>query len=202
MGLCSGAYFAFQSAARLADPALVGCVAINPLTFYWKEGMSLNASPAHQVQAYRDCTAAFFQPGKWLKLLSGRSKHGIAGAVRMLAGGLLGRAWPRRPAPKEGGDVPDFPLAHPDREDLPGDLDRIVRAGRHLACFFSRSDPGYGLLELHAGRKVNSLCRAAGMSLHFIEDADHTFSRRAARAALATALVEHLSRRYLAPGEG
>src|SRR5262249_32294049 len=34
MGLCSGAYAAFQSAAQLSSPVLVESVLMNPLTFY------------------------------------------------------------------------------------------------------------------------------------------------------------------------
>ena len=45
MGLCSGAYAAFQSAAQFTDPELVECVLINPLTFFWRDGMSLEFAP-------------------------------------------------------------------------------------------------------------------------------------------------------------
>ncbi|MEP7313512.1 MAG: alpha/beta fold hydrolase, partial [Pseudomonadota bacterium] len=38
-GICSGAYHSFKSA--LAGPKLASIVVINPLTFFWKEGMSL-----------------------------------------------------------------------------------------------------------------------------------------------------------------
>ena len=91
--------------------------------------------------------------------------------------------------------------SHPPREDLPGDLRRIARAGRHLAFFFSRSDPGYGLLDLYARREVDALRRAGGLSLYFFDDADHTFSRRAARLALVRAIADHLERRYPRPAE-
>jgi pimeloyl-ACP methyl ester carboxylesterase len=200
MGLCSGAYAAFQSAARLRDPVLVECVAINPLTFYWQEGMSLDHSPAHRLQELHDAATAVFKPEKWLKLLSGRSKIGITGVLRR----FLDR-WRRRGAaePEEAlrdPETADFPLAHPFPEDLPGDLERIVRANRHLGCFFSRSDPGYRLLVHHARRKVSELCRSGRMSVHFIEQADHTFSRRPLRRALGEAIAEHLYRRYPAPG--
>src|SRR5262249_52103691 len=135
---------------------------------------------------------------KWLKLLSGRSKMGIAGALKI----LVGRWRLRKPA---GGSGPssrrDLPVdgwpSHPLRDDLPGDLERVAKAGRHLACFFARSDPGYGLLQLHARRKVDELCRAGNLDLHFLDDADHTFSRRAARRALGQVIAEHLGRRYL-----
>jgi hypothetical protein len=44
---------------------------------------------------------------------------------------------------------------------------------------------------------VDELRRAGGLSLFFLEDADHTFSRLAQRRALVQAITEHLGRRYL-----
>jgi hypothetical protein len=44
---------------------------------------------------------------------------------------------------------------------------------------------------------VSELCRSGKVSVHFIDDADHTFSRRCRRQALGQALAEHLARRYL-----
>jgi alpha-beta hydrolase superfamily lysophospholipase len=198
LGLCSGAYAAFQSAAQLADPGLVESVLINPLTFFWREGMSLDASPALQLRSFQHYWASVWQPAKWLKVLSGRSKIGIAGAMR-----LLGQHWRLRGAPgnkgRAGGRTaaPDGPPSHPLQEDLPGDLERVVKAGRHLACFFARSDPGYGILTFYARRKVQELRRAGRLSLYFLDGADHTFSGRGPRRALAEALAEHLGRRYL-----
>ncbi len=69
IGLCSGAYAAFQCAVWLSDTTLVESVVINPLTFWWKEGMSLDVSPARRIQAFDDCLASLFKPKKWLKLL-------------------------------------------------------------------------------------------------------------------------------------
>jgi pimeloyl-ACP methyl ester carboxylesterase len=197
LGLCSGAYAGFQSAVWLPSPALVESVLINPLTFYWKEGMSLDASPAEQLETYRGCLQSLWQPRKWLNLLTGRNKFGITGAVRILLGR---RALPERPGSKvvsPAEDAPGVPLAHPEREDVPGDLRRIARAGRQLACFFAQGDPGHALLQYTAQREVNELCSVGKMSVSFIDGADHTFTRRAARRALIEAIGHYLSRRYL-----
>jgi pimeloyl-ACP methyl ester carboxylesterase len=199
MGLCSGAYFAFQSAAQLGDPALVESVAINPLTFWWKDGMSLDISPGRRIEAFHDVVSALFKPGKWLKLLSGRSKNGIKAVMQIVAGWWQMRS--RKTARPVADTSTDVLSSHPQEEDLPGDLVRIAQTGRHLAFFFSRADPGYGLLQFHAQRKARALCRAGKMSVHFIEDADHTFSRRDWRRALGEAIREHLVRRYAQRGQ-
>jgi len=197
MGLCSGAYAAFQSAAQLSRPILVESVLINPLTFFWREGMSLQSSTVAQLQSFQDGMTSLRRPGKWLKLLSGRSKIGILGAIRMLlARWRLGNRSRHQTAARSEEAISDGPLSHPLHEDLPDDLERVSKAGRYLSCFFARSDPGYGLLMLGAKQKVKELLRAGRMSLYFFDDADHTFSRRPARRALAQAITDHLGRRY------
>jgi hypothetical protein len=77
------------------------------------------------------------------------------------------------------------------------DLDRIVHADRRLTFFFSRSDPGYRLLMFHAKRRVNELVRAGKIDLHFIENADHTFSARVPRQEAIRAISDHLCGRYV-----
>lgn len=201
LGLCSGAYAAFQSAAQMANPVLVESVLLNPLTFYWKEGMSLEASPARQVKSYHHYMTSVWQPRKWLKFLSGRSKIGLAGAAKMLLGRWRLRRQARRTAPPHpGGTAGAVPLCHPPVEDLPGDLERIAQAGRHLAVFLAPTDPGYRILTTFARRQVNRLRGRGKMSLSFVAGADHTFSGRDSRRALAQALTEHLCRRYPEPG--
>src|SRR5206468_653836 len=116
------------------------------------------------------------------------------GVVRILW--ILLAVWRRGQSAAKESEGGDDLWSHPTKEDLPGDLERIARAGRHLACFFSRSDPGYPLLTFSAAKKVEEMSRAGRLSVHFIEDADHTFTRRAARQALEGAILEHLCRRY------
>ncbi len=94
MGLCSGAYAAFQSAAQIQNPALVESILINPLTFFWKEGMSLDVSPVKQLVSAHYYLDAALQPAKWLRLLRGQTKIGFVGAVKVVLRklGVLGLA--------------------------------------------------------------------------------------------------------------
>ena len=89
MGLCSGAYAAFQSAAQLANPVLVESVLINPLTYFWKDGMSLDHTQNGRLNAMHYYLNAVLDPKKWLRLLSGNSQLGIIGGVKMLVRRLL-----------------------------------------------------------------------------------------------------------------
>lgn len=199
MGLCSGAYAAFQSAAQLSSPLLVESVLINPLTFFWREGMSLEASPAARLQSWTDSLAALRRPEKWLRVLTGRSKMGFTGVLKILRDRWKLRDQFGGSNPAEDDEAAAHLPSHPSREDLPGDLRRIAAANRHLACFFARSDPGYGLLMFSAKRMVRELRRTGRMSVYCFDGADHTFSRRTPRRTLIQAIAEHLCRRYLPP---
>jgi alpha-beta hydrolase superfamily lysophospholipase len=189
MGLCSGAYVAFQSAAQLVTGQLAASVLINPLTFYWQPGWTLESSPAARHSIVQYYLGSALQPKKWLKLLAGRTKIGFLGSLGILAQ----RFDPRHQSNgTDSGQANAAALGHPVTNDLPGDLDRAVQSHRRLACFFAEGDPGFSLLMSSARRKVKQLCRAGKMSLHFIKDADHTFSRHASRQALLEAIAAYL----------
>ncbi|MBI2808360.1 MAG: alpha/beta fold hydrolase [Planctomycetes bacterium] len=194
MGLCSGAYVAFQSAGQVTDPALIEAILVNPLTFFWKDGMKIEDSSSKHHSDFLYYKSAALQPRNWLKLLRGQTSIGIGGAVKLVAR-QLGFRKPRVDA--TGGTDKPHALGHPAVDDLNGDLERVEAKSRHLACFFSRSDPGWSLMTYQAGRMVNRLCAAGRLSVDFIEDADHTFSQQHAREEFLNAVARHLTKRYV-----
>ena len=201
MGLCSGAYAAFQSAAQIQNPVLVESVLINPLTFFWKDGMSLEASPVKQLLSNHYYSWAAMQPTKWLKLFSGQSKIGIVGAIKIVLRKLGVLRLPSNSARVPPNDCTDITrLGHPQAEDVPGDLDRIVNSKRTLAMFFATTDPGYSILTFYAKRKVKQLRQSGRLNVSFIPDADHTFSTRAARQTLGREVSDYLCQRYKTRG--
>jgi pimeloyl-ACP methyl ester carboxylesterase len=193
MGLSSGAYAAFQSAAQIPNRSLVESVLINPLRFYW----NATKSPSDSLFPFDFYRSVAFEKTRWLKLISGRSRIGVMGAIKVLGANF--RLW------KLFGGCKDYSVteaekngtfSHPLRDDLPGDLKKIVGLNRNLAMFFSRSDPGFHVLNYHAKRTADELQAAGKLKISFIEDADHTFSRRAAREDLIQAVAAHLRDRY------
>jgi hypothetical protein len=128
------------------------------------------------VRRYRSVLKSLSQPGWWLRLLR-----------------RVARPWQAGRSPEASAVA----AAHPLPEDLRGNLQRIAAADRQLTFFFARSDPAQRSLTLHAKREVKRLQRAGKLSLHFIEDADHSFTRRAHRLQLIAAIVDHLQRRYV-----
>jgi pimeloyl-ACP methyl ester carboxylesterase len=200
MGLCSGAYVAFQAAAQIQNPVLVASVLINPLTFFWKIGMTVDDSPVAQLVSIHYYIGAALEPSKWLRLLTGRSQIGIAEAIKIVLRkvGLLRLLQPAARIHSNDRSTVVGP-SHPHKEDLPGDLDRIVRKRRNLAMIFSTTDPGYSILTFHAKRKVKQLRRSGRLNVGFIAAANHTFSTRAAQQTLSREISDYLCRRYRQP---
>lgn len=197
MGLCSGAYFAFQSGVQMDDPAIVESVLINPLTFFWKDGMTLETSSAREHHVFDYYWRSAMKPANWLKLFSGQTKIGIGGAIRMFLHRWRSRGGSATDA--AASESPSAVVGHPLREDLSADLERIARRGRPLTCFFASADPGWGLMTFQARHKVDELRASGALSVTILDDADHTFSFRVPRAKLMAAIREGLEKRYLNP---
>ncbi|WP_395753060.1 alpha/beta fold hydrolase [Prosthecobacter sp.] len=193
MGLCSGAYVAFQSAAQLPHPALIEGILINPLVFFWKEGMTLKDANIDQLVAWREYWNSIFKWSQWKMLLTGRTRTGFAGSLKRFAGHLMPRfSKPSTPS----AFAPQLDYGHPARKDLPGDLQRVVAAGRRLALFVSDNDPGHFLLMYQARRKATQLMKQGKLQCHFIANADHTFSTAQARQTFYRSLTEYLRQRF------
>lgn len=193
LGLCSGAYGAFQAAAQFTNPALIESVLINPLAFFWKEGMSINSPEHKELAAFRYYATVALQPAKWWKLISGRTRVGIYDIIKILT-----KRWSNR-SQRNGTSCAschkhdrDREVGHPQRDDLSFDLKRAVGSGRHLSFFFSADDPGYGILMYRSWGVVKVLRRSGAVTINFIQNADHTFSRRQSRKSIVESIVNHL----------
>ncbi|WP_127560737.1 alpha/beta hydrolase [Saccharospirillum alexandrii] len=179
-GICSGAHHALHTA--LKQPGLVQRLAIiNPLTFYWRPGLSLDIpreSSTHQDTAYY--RQAMKDPKRWIKLLKGQASLGyIAGyAVRFtrkrlaaLGDQLSGMVRP----------IPDTALNR--------DLQQLVRAGVEVNFVFSDRDPGWDILADETRLPKTKLARKLGVRIHPVTEANHTFSWYRSRAVVAQLLA-------------
>lgn len=181
LGLCSGAHNAFHTRLALADAPIAELVLINPVTFHWVEGMSLEgATRAYDALAYRK---SMKDPSRWLKLLRGDVNFGRLFAVAL--------SWPAGAA-RKGYDalcetfVPRFgpPLAR--------DLGRLEGLGCPLTLVVSEGDPGRDLLMSGAPRTAKRAIRAGRVRVETIAGADHTFTQWQGRDELVARLVAHL----------
>ncbi len=197
LGLCSGAYVAFQAAARLTHPSIIEGILINPLVYFWKEGMTINDTNTDQLVAWREYWNALFKWSQWKMLLTGKTRMGFTGSLKRFVGHLTPRfqRFGRSAAPNEKPE-PQSDYAHPARKDLPGDLSRVAAAERTLAMFVSDNDPGHFLLMYQARRKATQLMKQGKLQCHFIHQADHTFSTAQARQTFYRSLTGYLHHRF------
>lgn len=197
-GLCSGAYAAFQSAAQLNDPSVVESILVNPLTFFWREGMTIDDDPARHLIRRHYYLSAIRDPGKWFRFLGGRSKTSFTTAARIVAQNVEMLLLPKRQcsSKKLRTTTPTSYPSHPAQRDVVADLRRVSALNRHLTMYFSESDPGYMILRHFAGREVARSQRSGSLEIRFFSQADHTFSRSQARMRLIESLVSHFQRRY------
>ena len=178
MGLCSGAHASFHAALDSEAP-IVESVLINPLTFYYQRGMSLD-QPARQYGQWQWYMRSARRVDRWAKLLRGQVQIGaIFRAVAQRFRDELGTLRRRRRG-----------------DDLDGDLRRISASGRKITFVFSRFDPGYDILMFNAAPAVKHLRRNGTLQLWRIDDADHTFQTRHSREVMIDSVTRHLAERY------
>jgi len=179
LGLCSGGYHAFEAA--VAGQRVASCVVINPLTFAWREGMSLDGPPfEHELTSlasrYR---RQVLTREVWLRLARGDIDVGFVARV------VVRRLWkPVRLAFARLARA----LGIAREGDLVQKLHRAAAQGTRLDFVFAAGDPGQALLREQAGHALRRLVEAARVSIHTIADADHTFTRLHARARLVVLL--------------
>jgi len=196
MGLCSGAHTAFHAGLDLAGHRVAECALINPLTFYYKRGMSLRQPTYKHHTRWQDYMTSIRSPARWLKLMRGESDvrsifSSVVTQARIRIAAKM-RSWRRRWIPA------DATMTTVD--DLETDLPRLLVSGRKLTFVFSRMDPGYALLTTGGGDTIKKLIREKRIAIRFIEGADHTFSARFPRCELIGTIVQHLVQRYRSAG--
>ena len=196
MGLCSGAHTAFHAGLDLTRHPVAECALINPLTFYYKRGMSLRQPTYQHHRRWQEYMTSIRSPRHWLKLIRGESDalgifYFVVAQARIRIAAKI-RLWRRR------WNLADAAMTTED--DLETDLPRLLAAGRELTFILSRMDPGYALLTTGGGDTVKKLIREKRMVIRFIGGADHTFSIRLPRCELIGTIVQHLVQRYRSAG--
>ena len=165
VGLCSGAYNAVRAAAE--GQPIDGIIPINPLTFFWKEGMSLDYPPHKVVADARRYSTAVMRLESWKKVLRREVKLGpVAQVVLRRAAGSVTRHV--RDAART--------IGRPFPEDLGTDLERIAKRGGRIRFVFAAGDPGADLLDGQGGSAVGRLRRRGALTVDTIDGPDHTFT--------------------------
>jgi alpha/beta superfamily hydrolase len=183
-GICSGAYHSLKAA--VAQYPLAQVILINPLTFFWKPGMSLRYPEyrvAQDIQRYRKTALTL---ASWKKLVTGRvDLLNLVGVLTRSASARLGG--PIRALARLAGR----PLA----DDLPTELRTVLKGSIDLQFVFSAQDPGLELLRTQGGARVRSMQERGQISVSLVEGANHTFTDLLKRRILLQLLVEKVRAR-------
>jgi pimeloyl-ACP methyl ester carboxylesterase len=181
LGLCSGGYNAFKAA--VAGVALDGVVLINPLTFFYKPGMSLDAAPYHVTEEATRYTRRMYSLDAWKKLLRGDVHLDALTRVMARRIGLYARDRARALARHAGIKLGD---------DLALELQDVTRRNVSLRFIFAADDPGVSLLKNQGGATVDKLRRKGQLGIDLIAGADHTFTPLWSQPLVIDTLAAHL----------
>jgi pimeloyl-ACP methyl ester carboxylesterase len=184
MGLCSGAYAAFH--ASLVDERVSGIVLVNPQTFDFSEGDTIDIARRRNFQEARHYRHALRSVPSWKKAL--RGDVDIAHVASVVAGraGDLARKQLKRVGERFGAaELP--PLARAFHGLCDRDVDCLL--------VYGADDPGREHLDDQLGRELEKLRKRSSFRLEIVDGPDHTFTPLWSQELLATLVSEHLERR-------
>jgi alpha-beta hydrolase superfamily lysophospholipase len=184
LGLCSGAHAAYHTCLQREDEPVDEVILINPLVFYWSEGMSLETTRHFEdLVAYK---RSMKDPQRWMKLVRGQvDLKRLAEVVAAHAAATL------RASTKLAGEW----LGIGKGTRLAQDMARVV-AKRHITLMVAEGDPGRDILMHEARRVVRQASRAGRLRIEAIPEADHTFTQSRPRQDLVERILRHVTARY------
>ena len=191
-GLCSAAFLAWHAAQ--AHHAIHDLVLINPQTFHWTEGDSLDVSPLqeqYEVNHYRQSARS---PEKWLKLLRGEVNLWYV-AVLMLKR-IVGSGHDRLQslAVRRGWGHAGSATSRA--------LQSIAERGGTVSFVFSGEDPGISYLQRELGASMREMLRRGYLRVSTVAGPDHSFTPRSATRRLASEIAAALGRPIVRAGAG
>ena len=191
MGLCSGAYFSFHAALELDELDISEAILINPLTFYWEQGTTIENSPTKGFSNWNWYKLALTKPTSWIKLAKGNIdfKSLYMAIKNRITTKLKLNFLPSFTQKQNNFDM--------HKQQLAMDLTKITDRNIHLQFVLARNDPGYDILTTNAGRKLSKLRKQNKINIEFIENADHTFSKYKPRQDVIDFIINHFKEKLV-----
>jgi len=185
-GICSGAYTAFRFGLGTTPYKIVDTLLINPLTFYWEQGMSLSMDSLklkaiRKLSHYRE---SVYNRKQWTKLLKGEISRKATANIVLTQMKLFVKSYTKNLMEK----------VYPQTDSqLSADIKNYFSVGRHLSLFFSKTDPGLDIIKADARKILKKGINEKKIILQMFQDADHTFSRSQKRDELIGRVGKHLT---------
>ncbi|NVJ49053.1 MAG: hypothetical protein HWE11_01620 [Gammaproteobacteria bacterium] len=189
IGLCSGAFHSFKAAAESETMPIKAIIPINPLTFYWQQGMTIDDAPSVNFSKWSWYRQSMKDINRWKKLFSGKVaiKPIIAVIAERIKSQLKARSTNQLSEPENANGKFEV------NQNITRTLHRIDELNRPIRFIFSENDPGLEILKASSKKAFNQQKKKGQISVSFIANADHTFSRQAVRKQLIDQLLAELS---------
>ncbi|HKD76897.1 MAG TPA: alpha/beta fold hydrolase, partial [Ktedonobacterales bacterium] len=181
LGMCSGAYHAFQAA--LVDQRIKGLILVNLQKFIWRGGESLSV-----VQRTTFRTTGFYlrnavEPPTWRRLLQGQIN--VAGITRALASRTV-RQLTAAADPAIAAVSGETPVGMVRRQ-----LNELSQRSMNMLYVLSGNDPGLDEISEYFGVGGWRLRRNPMVIFRTLPGADHTLSAEWARHSLRSMIVRY-----------
>jgi pimeloyl-ACP methyl ester carboxylesterase len=183
LGLCSGAYAAFH--ASLVDERVSGIVLINPQTFDFREGDTIDVARRRNFQEARRYRRVLRSGQNWKKALRGQVDFAHIASVMAGRAGDLARKQLKRVSER---------LSATEHPPLARAFHGLCDRGVNCLLVYCADDPGREHLDDQLGRELEKLRSRRGFRLEIVEGPDHTFTPLWSQELLATLVSEHLER--------
>ncbi len=186
-GLCSGAYVAYHTAT--ADPRVAGLIMINPLTFHWNEGDSVEVRSRQGFKSSHFYKQALWQPKTWARIARGQTNlKGIANELAMRA---------KRRAHRESRAIlARLSGSTAETTDVERGFRALCARGAQCLLLFGAHDGGVDLIEEHLGAGASRMRKLAGFRMEIIEGPDHTFTPLWTRRLLFRRIEEYMLQNF------
>lgn len=187
MGLCSGAYVSYHTA--IADPRVSGLVMINPLTFHWTDGDSLEVRLRSSFKSSEVYKKNLFRMETWLRIARGDV------GVRAIAL-ELGRRTGRRAEREAKSMLARLTGEIAEATDIHRGFRQLCARSTQCLLVFGSEDGGIDVIEEHLGRDASEMRHVPGFKMEVLRGPDHTFTPLWTQSLLIELLTGYLTRHF------
>lgn len=181
LGLCSGAYVAFQTA--ILEARVSGVILLNPRRLEWKLGETLQSAMQVSYKSTHFYKKALLQPDVYMRILRGQvDVRGIAGRMWVLLKARLKRVASR------------VLQKNPAEEDVLANAKLLSSKGTNTLMIVGAEDDGRDYIEFHFGMRGKKLDSDPHFEMAVMDGADHTFSNTMCQQMLIDLIQQHMDR--------
>ena len=175
-GRCSGAYLGFQNI--VADPRLSGAVLVNPITFYWEPGRSVDEAVREGSRTLEEYGSRLLRASTFKRLVRGGLD--FVGIARNVAGGM-GRRIAKRARHLLRGRTTEGRAVYKA-------FGVLKERQSPVELLYSYRDPGLEYFGYYFDAREGRIAGYPNVSVKKIADADHNLTPQHARDIYIDAL--------------